>query len=106
MTISFMKLPGFSWILLRLLLLPPAIAAAAPAGSTSVSIVGEDFDSPTNNFAAALAEHVSWGWFDYRRKGEALDEGYQSPPVNWGLGSGRKRAFFKCLGEITGANSP
>jgi hypothetical protein len=63
----------------------------------------ENFDQPANNFAAAVAEHVSWGWFDYRRKGEGLDEGYQSPPVNWGISSERKRAFFAYLAEITGA---
>jgi hypothetical protein len=63
----------------------------------------ENFDQPTTNFAAAVADHVSWGWFDYRRKGEALEEGYQSPPVNWGLSSDRKRAFFDYLAEITGA---
>ena len=63
----------------------------------------ENFDQPANNFANAVAEHVSWGWFDYRRKGEGLDEGYQSPPVNWGISSERKRAFFNYLAEITGA---
>ena len=63
----------------------------------------ENFDQPFNNFSAAVAEHVSWGWFDYRRKGEGLEEGYQSPPVNWGISSGRKRAFFKYLAEITGS---
>ena len=61
----------------------------------------EDFDKPANNFIAAIAEHVSWGWFDYRRKDEGMEEGYQSPPVNWGISSGRKRAFFDCLAEIT-----
>lgn len=63
----------------------------------------ENFDQPANNFSAAVAEHVSWGWFDYRRKGEGKGEGYQSPPVNWGLSSDRKRAFFKYLAEITGS---
>lgn len=63
----------------------------------------ENFDQPTNNFAAAIADHVSWGWFDFRRKGEALEEGYQSPPVNWGISSARKRTFFGYLSEITGA---
>ena len=63
----------------------------------------ENFDQPVNNFTTSLAEHVSWGWFDYRRKGEGMDEGYQSPPVNWGLSSERKRGFFKLLAEITGA---
>ncbi len=66
----------------------------------------EKFDQPANNFSAALAEHTSWGWFDYRRKGEGMEEGYQSPPVNWGLSSDRKRAFFKYLAEITGAKKP
>jgi hypothetical protein len=64
----------------------------------------ENFDQPLNNFTAALAEHASWGWFDYRRKGEGPAEGYQSPPVNWGIASDRKRGFFKLLAEITGAN--
>lgn len=62
----------------------------------------ENFDQPANNFASALSVHASWGWFDYRRKGEALEEGYQSPPVNWGISSERKRAFFNYLKEITG----
>ena len=66
----------------------------------------ENFDKPANNFAAAIAGHVSWGWFDYRRKGEALEEGYQSPPVNWGISSERKRAFFQYLAEITGVQNP
>ena len=66
----------------------------------------ENFDQPTNNFSAAIATHASWGWFDYRRKGEAMEEGFQSPPVNWGLSSARKRDFFKLLAEITGATKP
>jgi hypothetical protein len=61
----------------------------------------EKFDEPKNNFISALSEHVSWGWFDYRRKGEGMEEGYQSPPVNWGLSSARKRAFFKLCADIT-----
>jgi hypothetical protein len=65
----------------------------------------ENFDQPANNFTAAIAEHASWGWFDYRRKGEAPEEGYQSPPVNWGISTDRKRAFFKLLSEITGTLS-
>ena len=65
----------------------------------------EHFDAPENNYAAAIAARVSWGWFDYRRKGEALEEGYQSPPVQWGLSSARKRAFFDFTAEITGVAS-
>jgi hypothetical protein len=61
-----------------------------------------DFDKPANNFAAAVAEYASWGYFDYRRKGEGFDEGYQSVPVNWKTSSARKRGFFKLLSEMTG----
>ncbi len=63
----------------------------------------EKFDQPENNVAAAVAEHVSWGWFDFRRHGEGFEQGYQSPPVNWSISSDRKRGFFHLLAEITGA---
>jgi hypothetical protein len=62
-----------------------------------------DFDQPQNNFLAAVGEYASWGYFDYRMRGEGFDEGYQSVPVNWGALSPRKRGFFRLLGEITGA---
>jgi hypothetical protein len=62
-----------------------------------------NFDQPTNNFVAAVSEHASWGYFDYRMKGEGFDEGYQSVPVNWGISSARKRGFFGLLDEIMGA---
>lgn len=59
-----------------------------------------EFDRPDNNLDAALAERASWGYFDpgandYR-------DGYQSPPVNWGLNTARKRAFFARVREIAG----
>lgn len=66
----------------------------------------EKFEQPVNNFTTAIGEHVSWGWFDYRRKSEAMNDGYQSPPVDWGISSERKRGFFKLLSEITGASKP
>jgi len=61
-----------------------------------------DFEKPLNNFIAAVREHASWGYFDFRMKDEGFDEGYQSVPVNWDISSARKRGFFKLLGEITG----
>ncbi len=60
------------------------------------------FDKPANNFNAAVAQHTSWGYFDYRRKGEPATEGFQSIPADWTIGSGRKREFFHLLEEITG----
>jgi hypothetical protein len=61
-----------------------------------------DFAQPTNNFIAAVGEYASWGYFDYRMKGEGFDDGYQSVPINWGAMSPRKRGFFRLLSEITG----
>lgn len=61
-----------------------------------------DFDRPANNLAAAVAEYASWGFFDFRRQGEGFDEGFQSVPVNWGISSDRKQAFFERVLEITG----
>jgi CubicO group peptidase (beta-lactamase class C family) len=63
-----------------------------------------DFDKPANNLLAALGEYASWGYFDYRMKGEGFEDGYQSVPVNWGISSPRKKALFAKLGEITGSD--
>ncbi|WP_424928903.1 hypothetical protein [Amaricoccus tamworthensis] len=61
-----------------------------------------DFDRPDNNFIAAVGEYASWGYFDYRMKGETFEQGYQSVPVNWGISSARKRGFFGLAKEISG----
>jgi hypothetical protein len=61
-----------------------------------------DFDRPSNNMTAALSEYASWGYFDYRMKGEGFDDGYQSVPVNWKISSPRKKGFFNLLKEVTG----
>lgn len=54
-----------------------------------------EFDQPEYNMLAAVREYASWGYFD--------PEGYQSPPVNWGIDTDRKKAFFARLKEITGS---
>lgn len=59
-----------------------------------------DFDKPWNNFVAALSEYCSWGFFDPGRNNYC--DGYQSPPVQWGLNTERKQGFFSLLREITG----
>ncbi len=61
-----------------------------------------NFDQPQNNFVAAVKSGASWGYFDYRMKGEGFAEGFQSVPVDWKLQSERKRGFFKLLREMTG----
>jgi hypothetical protein len=53
-----------------------------------------DFDKPRNNMTASAVEYAGWGYFD--------PEGYQSPPVSWGVDSPRKKAFFSKLKELTG----
>ncbi len=65
-----------------------------------------EFDKSENNFTAAVGEHASWGYFDFRMKGEGFEEGFQSVPVNWGISSERKRGFFRLLAEITGSSAP
>jgi hypothetical protein len=59
-----------------------------------------DFDKLWNNFTAAISEYASWGYFDPGKNNYC--DGYQSPPVQWGLNTDRKRAFFAKLREITG----
>ncbi len=59
-----------------------------------------DFEKPMNNFVAAIGEYASWGYFDPGKND--YSDGYQSPPVKWGLSTDLKRAFFAKLKEITG----
>lgn len=61
-----------------------------------------DFDKPENNFVNAVKAYASWGFFDFRRAKEGFEEGYQSVPVDWRINSGRKKAFFNKVKEITG----
>ncbi len=68
-----------------------------------------DFDKPVNNMINALKARASWGYFDFRKRGETLrqgdptfNEGYQSIPVDWGINSKRKRDFFGFLAKISG----
>jgi hypothetical protein len=67
-----------------------------------------DFDRPENNFFNALAGRAGWGYFDPGQGagGRAAFgdyvEGYQNPPINWGINTKRKAAFFETLREVTG----
>lgn len=70
-------------------------------------VINEDdnyfFDADTSHFEIALKNHISWGYFDYRRKGVTdLREGFQSVPVDWSINSENKKAFFNKVKEITG----
>jgi hypothetical protein len=62
-----------------------------------------DFDKAENNFAVAVSEYCSWGYFDYRIGDEPWTEGYQSVPTDWLTGSSRKRGFYRLMREIVGA---
>ncbi len=58
------------------------------------------FEQPLNNFLAAVGEYASWGYFDPGENN--YQDGYQSPPVNWGLNTERKRSFFALVQKMTG----
>jgi hypothetical protein len=60
-----------------------------------------EFDKPANNMVSAISSYASWGFFD---PGESnYRDGYQCPPVNWGINTDRKREFFELLKRVTGA---
>jgi hypothetical protein len=67
-------------------------------------LINEDdhfrFGDPDNHMLAALGEYASWGYFDSGRSDYV--EGYQCPPVNWGINTERKRQFFTALKTVTG----
>jgi hypothetical protein len=56
-----------------------------------------DFDKAVNNMMKAVGAYASWGYFD------PYADGYQTVPVNWGINTERKRAFFNLVKEVTGS---
>ncbi len=60
-----------------------------------------DFDKPVNNMLSAVGAYASWGYFDPGKSD--YRDGYQCPPVNWGINTPRKKAFFGLLKVVTGA---
>ena len=69
------------------------------------------FDAPVNNYLVAIGEYASWGYFD---AGEGAGgvmafgdyiNGYQNVPINWGINTPRKRAFFDLTRRIAGVDS-
>jgi hypothetical protein len=65
-----------------------------------------DFEADNSHFNIALKNHISWGFFDYRKKGDSdLKNGFQTIPVDWGINSETKKAFFYKVKEITGTKS-
>ena len=56
----------------------------------------------------ALSGRAGWGYFDPGQGaggriafGDYV-EGYQNPPINWGINTARKTAFFETLRAVTG----
>ena len=80
---------------------------SVPGYSPKPILFNEDdhfnFERPKNNFMAAIGQFASWGYFDPGTNNYV--DGYQSPPVNWGINTQRKREFFQLLAQITGADS-
>ncbi|GLQ55409.1 hypothetical protein [Devosia nitrariae] len=59
-------------------------------------------DSTTvENMDAAFPHYVPWGYYDQGKNN--YRDGFQSPPVNWGISTPEKRRFFDRVAEITGA---
>jgi hypothetical protein len=50
---------------------------------------------------AAISHYASWGYYD--QGANNYRDGYQSPPVNWGINTERKRGSFGLVREVTGA---
>jgi len=57
-----------------------------------------DFYNYPNNMLTALSSGASWGFYDPGRNN--YQDGYQSPPVNWGINTERKQEFFDYLEYI------
>jgi hypothetical protein len=56
------------------------------------------------NLHAAVQEHVGWGYYD--QGWNNYRDGFQSPPVNWGVNTPVKWLFFEQVARLTGSPIP
>ncbi|MEP3276711.1 MAG: hypothetical protein ABJN26_24745 [Stappiaceae bacterium] len=63
-------------------------------------VINEDSIAVDNLFAAAEV-YAPWGYYDQGENNYC--DGYQSPPVNWGINTPEKKRFFDGVAKITGA---
>lgn len=61
-----------------------------------------NFDKPQNNMVTSFQNYISWGYFDFRKKDEPFETGFQSMPASWKIDTERKKQFFDLLKKITG----
>ncbi|MFK8035494.1 MAG: hypothetical protein AB8B94_15255 [Hyphomicrobiales bacterium] len=63
-------------------------------------VINEDSIAVANLFAAAEV-YAPWGYYDQGDNNYC--DGYQAPPVNWGINTPEKKKFFDGVAAITGA---
>ena len=67
-------------------------------------VINEDpnfhFTEPENHLLASIDEYASWGYYDQGQSN--YQDGFQSPPVNWAIGSENKKQFFELVKRVTG----
>ncbi len=66
-------------------------------------LINEDGVS-TFNLAAAVRERVGWGYYD--QGWNNYRDGFQSPPVNWGISTPVEWLFFEQVARLTGSPAP
>jgi len=76
----------------------------ALAGTKKPVLINEDpnfhFTENENHLLAAVGEYVSWGYYEQGQNN--YQDGYQSPPVNWGINTDNKKQFFELVKKVTG----
>jgi hypothetical protein len=59
-----------------------------------------EFGKDMNHMLKAIKNGASWGYFDPGSSN--YSDGYQCPPINWGINTQRKKEFFGLVKMITG----
>jgi len=79
----------------------------ALAGDRKVpTLINEDpnvhFTEESNHLLASVGEYCSWGYYEQGQNN--YQDGYQSPPVNWGINTDNKKQFFELVKQVTGVS--
>ena len=75
--------------------------AAADSGKRAASVSRNVADPRNPGNVADQMNSLQHAFF--KQPNAKIAEGYQSVPVDWGIGSPRKRGFFELLERVTGS---
>jgi hypothetical protein len=102
--VNFIILHGNGRTVDRIKTMVRTVKASTAYRAKPTPIVFNEDSTKLANMTAAITNGASWGYYD--QGSNNYRDGYQAPPVNWGINTTSKTAFFNEVAENTPSPPP